>query len=241
MTKTTYAAAALCAVFAVGWPAAQAAAADLGYSFVDFGAVGLQGGLDGTKASTPTQTVAVHTDTGTGLSVAGSLQVGQRLYLRGSYDSAVIDVSAVVQSPLALVNTSGNFDRTSSRAAFGYHRAFGEKIDAFAELTWDSVNYDFGSFAGENFDAKDSGAGAGIGLRWSATDALEIYAALHASPVADIDLTRSTLSSGTEATVGLRYYFFQDLGFGVDLRSGDVDALTLSMRLGFGELRAGGR
>jgi hypothetical protein len=175
------------------------------------------------------------------LNVGGSLEVGERFFLRGSYDSAVVDVSAVVQSPLALVSTSGNFDRTASRAAFGYHRAFGAKIDAFAELTWDSVNYDFGSFAGENFDAKDSGAGAGVGLRWSATDSLEIYAAIHASPVADVDLTSSTLSSGTEATLGLRYYFFQDLGFGVDLRSGDVDALTLSMRFGFGELRAGGR
>jgi hypothetical protein len=239
MTKTH--AALLCAAVALGLPAAQAAAADLGYSFVDFGAVGLQGGLSGTKASTPIQTVAIDTNTGTGLNVAGSLEVGERFFLRGSYDSAVVDVSAVVQSPLALVNTSGNFVRSASRAAFGYHRAFGEKIDAFAELTWDSVNYDFGSFAGENFDAKDSGAGVGVGLRWSATDSLEIYAAVHASPVADIDLTSSTLSSGTEATVGLRYYFFQDLGFGVDLRSGDVDALTLSMRFGFGELRAGGR
>jgi hypothetical protein len=235
-------AAALCALaLAIGWPAARGEAADLDYSFVDFGAVGLQGGLQGIKAPTPTQTVAIDTNTGEGLMVAGSLGVGERFYLRGSYDSAVIDVDAVVQSPLALVRTGGNFDRTVSRAAFGLHHSFNRKLDGFAEITWDSVNYDFGSFAGESFDAKDSGAGFGVGVRWSATDALEIHAAVHASPVGDVDLTSSTLSSGAETTVGLRYYFFQDLGFGVELRSGDVDALTLSMRFGFGELHAGRR
>jgi hypothetical protein len=54
-----------------------------------------------------------------------------------------------------------------------------------------------------------------------------------------VDLTTSQVDSGTEVSAGLRFYFFQDLGVGFDLRSGDVDSLTVSMRFGFGELRAG--
>jgi hypothetical protein len=237
----THAAALCAAALGAGVPAAHAAAADFGYTYVDFGAVGTRGGLRGTRSSTPTQTVSIDTDNGEGLTVAGSLEVGERFYLRGSYDSAVIDVSAVVRSPLAIVSTGGNFDRTASRAAFGYHRAVGDKLNVFAEVTWDSVNYDFGSFAGENFDTKDSGAGVGVGLRFRATESLELYAGIHGSPVGEVDLSRSTLSSGSEISAGLRYYFFEDLGFGFDLRSGDVDSLTLAMRFGFGELRAGRR
>jgi hypothetical protein len=37
----------------------------------------------------------------------------------------------------------------------------------------------------------------------------------------------------------MRWYFFEDLGLAFDVRSGDYDSFTVSMRFGFGELRAG--
>jgi hypothetical protein len=181
----------------------------------------------------------VRSGKGDGLTVAGSLAIGRHFYVRGGYDSSVVDVDTLVTSPLATAATSGDFDLSSSRVAFGWAHPIGERLDVFAEASYDRVDYDFGSFAGENFDVADSGAGIGVGLRLEATPNLELFAAVQGSSVGEVNLTTSTLDSGTEVSAGLRFYFFRDLGLGFDLRSGDVDSLRVSMRFGFGELRAG--
>lgn len=217
----------------------RAEASDLSYTFVDFGGLTVDSDLTGTKSPAATQQVRVQSGTGDGLTVSGSLAVGRSFYLSGGYDSSVVDVEARITSPLATAITGGNFDLGTSRAAFGYYRPIGEKLDVFAEVSYDRVNYDFGSFAGENFDVDEAGVGYGVGVRWSATSNVELFAAARSSSVGAVNLTTSQVDSGTQVSAGLRFYFFEDLGLGFDLRSGDVNSLTVSMRFGFGELRAG--
>jgi hypothetical protein len=227
--------------FAFALTTARSDASDLSYTFVDFGAVAVDSGATGRQSPAPGQTVSVATEEGDGLGVAGSLAVARRFYIAGSYESSVVDVSALVSSPLATASTSGNFDLLMTRLGFGYVQPIGERLDLVFELGRDKVQYDFGSFAGESFDVDDSALAAQIGVRFHASKSLEVFAAARTSDVGKVNLTTRSFESGTEASVGLRFYFFQDLGLGVDYRSGDVDTLALSLRFGFGELRAGGR
>jgi hypothetical protein len=219
--------------------AVRAEATELSYTYIDFGGLTVDSELVGTKVPAATQQVRIGSSEGDGLTVSGSLALGRSFYLSGGYDSAVVDVDAAVTSPLATAMTGGNFDLVTSRAAFGYYHPIGTKLDVFAEVSYDTVEYDFGSFAGESFDVDEAGAGYGVGLRFSASETIELFAAARSSSIGTVDLTTSTVDTGTQVSAGLRVYFFQDLGLGFDLRSGDVDSLTVSMRFGFGELRAG--
>jgi hypothetical protein len=219
--------------------AAGAQALDLSYTYIDFGSLTVDSSASGTQVPTPGQTVAVRGDDGDGLFVGGSLAIGRRFYAGGTFSSAVVDVSGTVTSPLASANVTGNFDLVQTRAFFGYIRPLGDNLDLTFEASYDNAEYDFGSFAGEQFDIDDSGVGFSVGLRWNPTRPLEVYGSVRSSAVGEANLTTRTFDTGTEVTAGIRWYFFQDLGLGFDLRSGDYDSFTVSMRFGFGELRAG--
>jgi hypothetical protein len=215
-------------------------ASDLSYTFVDFGAISVSSDAVAVQSPALGQTVAIEPGDGDGLSVAGSLAIGRRFYAGGSFQNSVVDVEAQVMSPLATATLTGNFDLVSTRAMFGYVQPIGERLDIYFEVSHDTVEYDFGSFAGENFDTDDSGAGFGVGVRFNPNPSLELFAGAHGSSVGAVDLNARTFDSDTTASAGLRWYFFEDLGLGVDYRSGDADSLLITLRFGFGELRAGG-
>ena len=89
----------LLGALALGSSAAQAS--ELSYTFVDFGALAVDGSVSGTKEPTATQRVDVASADGDGLSVSGSLAVGRRFFVAGGYWSSVVDANALVVSPLA--------------------------------------------------------------------------------------------------------------------------------------------
>jgi hypothetical protein len=217
-----------------------AGASELSYTFVDFGALGVDGTATGVQSPIPGQVVEVGSGEGDGLTVSGSLAIGQRFYLSGGYESAVMDVEALVSSPLAVIVVGGSYDLIASRTAVGYVHPIGDTFDAIAEISYDTLEYDFGSFAGENFDVSEGGAGIGVGMRWNPRSTLEVFAMAHGSAVGEADLSTGEVDSGVRFSAGLRWYFFEDLGVGFRYESGDFDSMTISMRFGFGELRAGG-
>src|SRR5688572_11531401 len=139
----------------LGCSAAQAS--ELSYTFVDFGAIAVDSSLTGTKQPTATQRVDVASADGDGLSVAGSLAIGRRFFVAGGYQSSVVDATARIVSPLASAESSGNYDLAMSRVALGYVQPIGSNFDVVLEVSYDSVEYDFGSFAGETFDVDDAG------------------------------------------------------------------------------------
>lgn len=233
----------LCLVAAAIYLALLAAptwSSDLSYSYVDLGAVLISPDATGVQSPVPGQDVRVDLSDGDGLIVGGSLAISRQFYVTGSFASAIVDVDATVTSPITTTTVTDNFDLIQTRLAFGYLHEIAENLDVVAELSYDSVEYDFGSFAGENFDADDSGAGGALGIRWNPRPEFELYASGRASSVGTVDLTTGAFDSDVSLVTGVRWYVFEDLGLGLDFRSGDRQMFAFSMRFGFGDLRFGG-
>jgi len=217
-------------------PGLAAKASELSYTYVDFQAFSAESDLSGAQVPVPGQTVAVQTTDGDGISIGGSMSIGERFYVGGRFRTSIIDVGAVVTNPFGVTEADDNFDLIQSRFAFGYYRELTENFDLTVELSLDSTEYDFGSFAGENFDMRDEGVGARVGFRWNPRAPFELYGFAHHSPVGKADLAMGTFEADTSAGLGAMWYFFDDLGIGVDYVSGDVESVSFSMRFSFGDL-----
>jgi hypothetical protein len=211
-------------------------ASDLSYTFMDVQVLDTRMDLTAVQFPVPEQSVTVTTRGGDGVAVAGSVALRERFYLAGSFSSSIIDVDALVESPLASAEATGRFDLVFSNLGFGYQRELARTFDIFAEINYHRADYDFGSFAGEDFSTRGSGAGGRLGFRWNPVRAFELFGAARHSPVAKPDLSTGQLSAGTDFSAGMRWYFFEDLGVGLDYQSGDVEAVTLSLRFSFGNL-----
>jgi hypothetical protein len=218
-------------------PSVPASASELSYTFLDFQRPKSTVDASGVQTPVAGQTVRIHAHDGEGIAMGGSVAIGRRFYAGGAYSSSIVDVTGVVTNPLVTVNVADTFDLVVTNLAFGYIREIGDELDLVAELSYDSTNYDFGSFAGEDFDLDDSGAGGRVGLRWNPTRPLELYGFARYSPVAKALLSQRTYETGASMSVGLRWYFFENLGVGFEHESGDVDTTTISMRFSFGNLQ----
>jgi len=213
-----------------------AAASDLSYTFVDFRVLATSVEAFGVRPATPGQDVALDTGDGDGISVAGSVALPAGFYLTGAFNSSVVDVEATITSPLTVAEVDDEFDLITSSFGIGYRRELRPNFDVTLELTYDTAEFDFGSLAGENFDTEDSGTSARLGFRWNPAEPFELYASAGPSPYGEILLDERRFESATVVNTGIRWYFFPDLGLGVDYQSGDLSALTLSMRFSFGNL-----
>ena len=218
-------------------PPLTASASDLSYTFLDFQRPKSTVGTSGVQTPVPGQTVRINAHGGEGIAMGGSVAIGRRFYAGGAYRSSVVGVTGVVSNPLVTVNVADTFDLVVTSLAFGYIKPIGDELDLVAELSYDSTNYDFGSFAGENFDLDDTGAGARVGLRWNPASPVELYGFARYSPVAKALLSQRATDSGGSVSVGVRWYFFENLGVGLEHESGDVDTTTISMRFSFGNLQ----
>ena len=215
-------------------------ASDLSYTFLDFQAVSQSVEAIGTQQPVPGQTVDVVTDEGDGVAVQGSVAIGERFYLIGSFSTSIIDVSGVITSPAlpppGFTDVADNFDLLMGKLGFGYIQPFGDTFDLIAEVNFDSAELDFGSFAGENFDLSDSGVGATVGFRWGPTPQFEIFSAARYTSVGDPLLQTLEFDSDTRFDLGLRWYFIKDLALGLEYSTGEIETLTVSMRFSFGKL-----
>ena len=215
----------------------SSANAEVTYTYLDFEYLRQRTDTSGLQ-STPSagQFVSVKTDEGDGVSVSGSMAMGERFYLSGSFRTAIIDVSGVVTNPLGTTDVMDDFDLISGRLGLGYQRPLNDELDLVFELSYDWADYDFGSFAGENFDMDDGGAGARVGFRWGPSSRFELSAIGHFTTIETADLNALEFESDTLLSVGAFWYFFEDLGIGLQYEAGEVDILTVSMRFSFGDL-----
>ena len=211
-------------------------ASDLSYTVLDFQAVSQSVDAAGIQTPVPSQTVAVNTDSGEGVAVAGSLAIGERFYALGTFQTSIVDVNGVITNPLGVTNVTDDFDLLNSRVGAGYIFPLGRDFDVVAELTFDSAEFDFGGFAGEDFDTDDSGVGGKIGFRWNPTEAVEVFSHGRYSSVGKVDLQTRDFDTDTLFTAGLRWYFLEDLGLGVEYESGEIETFTISVRFSFGNL-----
>ena len=218
--------------------AAPSLASDLSYTFIDFQAISNKMDLAGTQSPVPAQTVSVEADEGDGISVGGSVSLGERFFLAGRFQTSIVDVMGVVTNPLGTTTVADTFDLIQSRVAFGYQKELKPNFDIMFELSYDSSEYDFGSFAGENFDMQSDRRRREGWLSLESANAVRALRAAHANPVGKGDLQTLEFDSETRVcNLGPLWYFLEDLGVGLDYEGGNVDTVSLSMRFGFGDLR----
>lgn len=225
-----------CAGLALALHGGLTAASELSYTFIDFEVLNHEVDVAGVQLPTPIQSVAVQAGDGDGISVGGGVGLPAGFYIGGRFTAATVDITATITNPLTVVTATDEFDLVTSTLAVGYQRELGETFDLIAELSRVTADYDFGSLAGENFDLDDSGIGARIGFRWNPRPELELFASARYSPVGRPLLTEGRFESDTLLNTGVRWYFFEDLGVGLDYEHGEVSTLTLAMRFSFGTL-----
>ena len=216
--------------------AASAAASELSYTFLDFQVVGHSIDAIGSQSPVAGQTVDVSAADGIGISISGSLAIGQHFYASGTFQSSIVDVTSVITNPLGVTDVEDEFDLIQSRLVLGYQRELGENFDLLFEVSFDSTDYDFGSFAGESFDADDTGYGAAVGFRWNPHPSFEVFAMSRLSSIGEVNLDLLEFDNDVLFNTGVRWYFFEDLGLSVDYEAGSVDTLRISMRFSFGNL-----
>ena len=217
--------------------AGTASAQEVRYSWLDLSFIGQDvGGLDGTQ-QTPIagQFVDVNAQDGNGVRFRGSFALGESFYLFGDYGSSDIDVDAVVTNNQGVFPASDEFDLTTIRGGFGYHHGIGFSTDIYAEISYDSVDYDFGSFAGENFDTDAKDAGAALGIRHMLNDNWEVRASGRYSNHAAVDLNTLEFDSGAFFGVGFSWEIVRGLALIGDYETGDVDSWAIGFRLDMDE------
>ena len=211
-------------------------ASELSYTFLDFQALKQDISEHGIQEPVLGQTVEIDGQSGDGLGIEGALAIGERFFAGGSFRSSIVDVTGTVTNPLGTTDVTDEFDAVFTRIYAGYILPIGDNFDLTFQLSLDSTDYDFGSFAGESFDTQDSGTGAQLGFRWNPTPNFEIFSYARFSEVGDADLELLQLNADEIYRVGFYWYFFEDLGLGFDYESGAVETAAISMRFSFGNL-----
>ena len=102
-------------------------------------------------------------------------------------------------------------------------------------MGYDKLDLDFGSFAGENFDADDGGLGASLGIRSVFRDRLELNARARYSDVGEPSLEESSFSDDWLFGVGLGWTLVRGLSVTANYETGEVDTWGAGIRL---DLRA---
>ncbi|GEM_PF-1436441 len=216
--------------------AGRADAQDVRYSWFEIDYVSQDAELEGVQANPGlNQQVNIQTSDGSGVRFRGSIGTWHNLYVFVDYTSVDPDVAGVVTNDQGEFPAMDEFDLTTVRGAVGYRIPLGYGTDINAELSYDSLDFDFGSFAGEDFDTGDRGFGAAVALRKVFADRLELRAHVRYSSVGKADLTTLEVEEDTLAGVGLSYMFIRGLSLSLDYETGEIDSIGVGFRLDLDE------
>jgi hypothetical protein len=212
------------------------AADDLRYSWFQISYASQDVGRTGVQ-SLPAlnQTVTVDADDGSGIDFRASLGTWHNFYLFGGFTSTDIDSRAVITNDQGVFTGSDEFDLTTIRGGLGYRFEIVFNTDLYVEASYDSLDFDFGSFAGENLDTDDQGPGAALGLRTLLFDRLELRAYGRYTSVGDTDLNTGDIDDDTLFGGGFGFQLIRGLSITGDYESGELETWMLGMRLDLSE------
>jgi hypothetical protein len=211
-------------------------AQDVRYSWFEIGYVQQDVGKNGTTTdNTIGQTVDVAAKDGNGIKFRGSVGTWHNLFAFVDFNSSNIDVDAVVTNSQGTFPTQDEFDFTAVSGGVGLRWPLTLKTDIYGALTYDSVDLDFGSFAGENFDVGNKGVGATVGVRSMIRDRLELRANVRFSEVGNVDLSTGTWDADTLFGVGFGYELIRGLSITGDYESGEFSSWNIGFRLDLDE------
>jgi len=184
------------------------------------------------------QTVDIDASDGTGIKFRGSVGTWHNLYAFIEFSSSDIDVSGVVTNPSGMFPGEDEFDFTTIRGGVGLRVPLRVGTDIYGELSYDSLDLDFGSFAGENFDTDGQDVGVAIGIRHLWTDKFEIRAHARYTNVGDVDLNvpiDDAFDADTLFGVGFGYELVRGLSITGDFEAGEFTNWNFGFRLDLDE------
>lgn len=147
---------------------------------------------------------------GDGFNAGGSFAINDSYHVFADYGSADLDAG---------------IDATEFSAGFGWHTSLSDVVDLVAGLSYEYVELDAAGFG----SVDDNGLGLGVGLRFAASDMLELTAGIN-----HVDLSDS--GSDTGFGVGGLYDLTESFSLGLSGNwSDDVSSYSLSGRFYFGE------
>ena len=207
---------------------------EISYMLQDITASGVQPAPD---AADPSQIVDVNAKDGDGIVFRGSVGTWKNLYLFIDYASTDIDVDAEVRnnSPQSPFETKDEFDFTAVRGGLGFKLSAGVSTDFYAEVSYDSVDLDFGSFAGENFDTDNQDIGGAIGIRAMLTDDFELRAHGRFTNSGEVDLSTGLFDSDTVFGAGFGWQIVRGLSIVADYETGEFTNWSIGFRLDMDE------
>ena len=221
-----------CAIVLVAFVSGTAGAQELRYSWLDLSFIAQDVGRQGLQQTpVPGQTTEVNATDGDGVRFRGSFGTWYDFYVFGEYRSTDINVDALVSNDQGEFPASDEFDLTTIRGGFGWRYPIRFATDIFVELTYDSIDYDFGSFAGENFDVDDQDVGGAIGVRHMLNDDIQLYAYGRHSSHADVDLNTLTFEAGQFYGAGIVWEVVRGLAIVGDVESGEITSWAVGFRL----------
>lgn len=212
-----------------------AVAQEIRYSWLDISILGQDFGRTGSQIPIVGQTVDVSADDGTGVRFRGSIGTWNNFYLFADYGSSDIDVSAVVTNTQGVFTADDEFDFTSIRGGIGYRYSIGFASDVYAEASFDTLNLDFGSFAGESFDFDEQDLGFSLGIRKMFGDNFEANAYGRYSAVGDVNLNTLGIDSDLLFGAGFGYTLIRGLSIIGDFEVGEFSRWSVGFRLDLDE------
>ncbi len=219
-------------------PASTAMAQEVRYSWVDMSFMQQNADIAGTQA-TPVagQTFDANGVDGNGTKFRGSAGTWHNLYMFVDFASTDMDVFAVVNNAGGAFPANDEFDFTTLRTGLGlrFPIGLGPATDLYAELTYDSIDLDFGSFAGENFDTENKDIGGALGIRAMLNDNIELRAYGRYTNHADVNLSSGEFDEDAVYGAGFGWQIVRGFSIVGDFESGEFGNWSVGFRLDLDE------
>ncbi|MCH7636271.1 MAG: outer membrane beta-barrel protein [Proteobacteria bacterium] len=214
----------------------SASAQDVRYAWFEFGVLGQDVQKTGSFFDLAlNQSVDIDASDGAGTRFRGSIGPWRNYYTFFNFETADPKVEAVVTNTQGVFPAEDTFDLTSIRVGIGYKYSLNFKTDLIAEIAMDSVDYDFGSFAGEDFDISEKDVGGTLGVRYMLNDNFEIRAHARYTNVGDVNLTEKFFDSDILFGAGLGFTLIRGLSITLDYETGKIETVSIGFRLDLDE------
>lgn len=213
-----------------------AVAQDVRWSWFEISYVNQDIDQQGTQVDfVSSQIVDADAQAGKGIKFRASLGTWHNFFAFVDFNSSDIDVDVIVSNASGSFPASDQFDYTAIRGGIGFKWPLTNSIDIYAAASYDSTDFDFGSFAGENFDTGDKDVGGQAGFRWMLTDQIEFRAHARYSSVGAVNLTTRFLDDDTLYGAGFSYELVRGLSLVADYESGEFTSWNVGFRLDLSE------
>ena len=223
--------------------ASTAMAQEVRYTWVDMSYMVQNAEIEGTKPTLdPTQTVHVNGVDGSGIQFRASAGTWHNLYMFVDFASTDMDVFAtVIVDGVEFPAEPDEFDYTTIRAGLGYRIpiGLGSATDLYGEVTYDSINLDFGNFGvlppEFEHDTDNKDFGAALGLRAMLNDKLELKLYGRYTNHGDVDLTSGEFDADGVYGAGFAWQLVRGFSLVADYESGEFGKWSVGFRLDLDE------